>query len=470
MYLKNAGIYVKEKIMDKKISIRFLGGAGTVTGSKYLVTALGKNILVDCGMFQGLKKLRLLNWDILPVKIPEIDLVLLTHAHLDHSGYLPKLVTSGFKGKIMATAPTLQIAETILKDSAKIGEEQAEKANREGFSKHKPAKPLYTSRDVEAALKHFEPQPEGQWLQLFAGIRARFMYNGHIVGSTFIELEISNKRLVFSGDLGRENDVLLYPPKRPEKADIIFIESTYGNVIHPSDPEEKLKGVINETVKRNGTVIIPSFAVERTQSLMYMIWKASVSGEIPDIPVYMDSPMGQNILEIFRENPQWHKLSPEDCLSMQEKIASVHTMKETYKVAADKRAKIVIAGSGMATGGRVLSYFQTYLPDRAATIMIVGFQAEGTRGRQLLDGARELKLFGKYYPVKAHIENIRGLSAHADQKGLLDWLKDLPEAPEKLFIVHGEAQAADALRVKIKDTYNWDSVIPELYDSFEIYL
>ncbi len=454
--------------MNKEVKIKFLGAAGTVTGSKHLIRALGKNILIDCGMFQGLKSLRLLNWQELPVNVSEIDKVLLTHGHYDHSGYLPRLVKSGFHGEIMATNPTLQVAETILKDSAKIQEEDAEKANREGYSKHMPAEPLYNSDDVEETIRLFSAEPEGEWIDLFAGIRARFNYVGHILGATFIELEINGKRFIFSGDIGRENDILLNPPKKPDYADYIFIESTYGDKIHPGDSDEKFIEIINDTIRKHGTVIIPSFAVERTQSVMYLLWKFQEKGQIPQVPIYMDSPMGTNILEIFQKNIGWHKLSTNECQEMAEKIKIISSMKNTFKLAADKTPKIIIAGSGMATGGRVLTYFQNYLDEKNSTILMVGYQAEGTRGRQLLDGVKELKIQGKYYPVRARIENIQGLSAHADQTELLNWLKDIKNTPEKVFIVHGEPQPADVLRVKIKDTYGWECVVPTLYEEYEI--
>jgi metallo-beta-lactamase family protein len=413
-------------------------------------------------MFQGLKKLRQLNWEPLSVNPETIDVVLLTHGHLDHVGYLPRLVKAGFSGKIIGTSPTLEIAKIILEDSAKIQEEDAAYANKKGYSKHKTAQPLYNLKDVEKTIPHFEEQPLNNWIQLFEGISYRFRYNGHIIGATFIEMDIAGKRFVFSGDIGRENDVLLRSPDKPDSADILFIESTYGNRIHPVNPEGQLADVINNAAKRNGTIIIPSFAVERTQSLMYIIWQLIKKKEIPNIPVYMDSPMGRNVLEVFQHNTDWHKLSAKDCLEMCYQVKLIKTIEETQNLIEDNSPKIVIAGSGMATGGRVLGYFQKYLSDSNATILLVGYQAEGTRGRQLLEGASEIKLHGKYYQVKAKIENIQGLSAHADQKELLDWLSNIKQKPERVFIVHGEAQAADVFRVKLKDTYGWDAEIAEL--------
>lgn len=455
-------------IEDKNIKIQFLGAAGTVTGSKYLIQTHGKNILVDCGLFQGLKKLRLLNWNHFPVNPTKIDIVLLTHGHLDHTGYLPRLVNAGFSGPIWGTSPTLEITKIILEDSAKIQEEDAERANTKGYSKHKPALPLYDLKDVGKTLPHFSPQPLDQWISISENISCRFRYNSHIIGATFIELKIGNKIIVFSGDIGRENDLLMYPPQKPEAADILFIESTYGDRLHPDHSEEKLVEILNNAAKKNGTIIIPSFAVERTQMLMFLLWQLRKKGQIPGIPVYMDSPMGRNVLDVFHHNTEWHKLPVDQCNEMCRDIKQIKTIQETLKLAASKQAKIVIAGSGMASGGRVLTWFQHYLGDPSATILLPGYQAVGTRGRQLLEGATEIKLYGKFYSVKAKIENIEGLSAHADQKGLIDWMSGLQKKPQHIFIVHGEPQSADALRVKIKDVYGWDCEIPSLNEIVKI--
>lgn len=373
--------HLKKTQMKNNIKIQFLGAAGTVTGSKYLIRTDEKNILVDCGLFQGLKKLRLLNWDNLPFDVSSIDVVLLTHGHLDHVGYLPKLVKLGYSRAIWGTSPTLQIAKIILQDSAKIQEEDADRASAKGYSKHKPALPLYDLKDVEKTLPHFSPQPLDEWICINGNISCRFRYNSHIIGATFIELKIGNKMLVFSGDIGRDNDLLMYPPEKPETADILFIESTYGNRLHPDNPNVNLAKIINDAAGKKGTIIIPSFAVERTQMLMYLLWQLRKKGEIPLMPIYMDSPMGNNVLTVFQNNSSWHKLSSEDCSEMCKNIKLVQTIYETLNIVSDKSSKIVIAGSGMASGDRVLTYFQQYLGDASATILLVGFQAEGTRGR-----------------------------------------------------------------------------------------
>lgn len=448
---------------NNTINIQFLGAAGTVTGSKYLITAFGKNILIDCGLFQGLKELRLLNWKPLSFPPLKIDFVLLTHAHLDHTGYLPRLVKEGFAGHIIGTSPTLQVAEIILKDSAKIQEEDAIRANKHKYSRHKPALPLYGLDDVEATLPLMKSKPLNEWFHINENIRYRFRYNGHIIGATFIELQIGDKLLVFSGDIGRETDPLLFPPEKPEHADMLFIEATYGNRLHPNRPAiDALQELINRCTARNGTIIIPSFSVERTQLLMYLFWQLRKSGKMANIPIYMDSPMGRNVLEVFHKNTSWHKLSIEECSEMCSEIRRIKTMDETHVLAADSSPKIVIAGSGMTAGGRVLTYFTKYLGDENATILLVGFQAEGTRGRALLEGAKEIKLYGKYFQVKATIENIEGLSGHADQNGLIDWMSKLKSMPEKIFIVHSEKDGAEGLQKKVKEIYKWDCAIPSL--------
>lgn len=457
--------------MDNYLKINFLGGAGVVTGSKFLIETSETNILVDCGMFQGLKELRELNWNDLPVDVGAIDLVLLTHGHLDHVGYLPRLIKQGFNGLILGTAPTLAIAEIILKDSAKIHEEESEKANKEAYSKHHPALPFFTEKDVEDTLQYFKMAMIDTWTVLTPHIKYRFQYNGHILGATFIELEINSTRLVFSGDIGRTNDYLLDNPKRPEWADYLFIESTYGHKLHPEEDVEKaLTDIILETIHKKGNLIIPSFAVERLQTLMYILWKLYQQNKIPHIPVFMDSPMGSNVLELFHRFQKWHKLSDKDVRAMTHFVHIVQSYKETWETIDDTRSKIIIAGSGMVTGGRVLTYLQQLIDEPSTTVLIVGYQAEGTRGKQLLDGVHEIKLFGRYYPVKATIKHLESLSAHADQAELLNWMSDIINIPEKVYLIHGEPTALEAFRVKIKDTYNWNVSIPKLSDVEKIFI
>lgn len=449
--------------MKNIVKLSFLGAAGVVTGSKFLIETSGKNLLIDCGLFQGLKTLRELNWQSLSVDVPAIDLVLLTHGHLDHVGYLPRLLQQGFQGQIIGTAPTLAIAEIILRDAAKIQEEEAEKANAEQYSKHKPALALYTLEDVEATLKLFQAEQENTWIDCADQIAYRFKYNGHIIGACFIELDLYGKRFVFSGDIGRPNDYLLEDPKRPKIADVLLIESTYGNKLHPKeDLETLLSQLILETIHNRGQLIIPSFAVERLQTLMYMLWRLYKKNKIPNIPIFIDSPMGNNVLEVFHRFPKWHKLSEAEYQAMCDHMHIISSYRDTWNTIDDPRAKIIIAGSGMLTGGRVLTYIQQLIDEPTTTILLVGYQAEGTRGRQLQDGAHEIKCFGKYYPVKARIKTIESLSAHADQQELLDWMHGIENTPEHVFLIHGESTAQDVFRIKIQDLYGWQVSIPKL--------
>ena len=454
--------------MSQKGFIQVLGAAGTVTGSKYLIGANGKKFLVDCGLFQGLKELRLLNWNPLPVDASTIDFILLTHGHLDHVGYLPRLVQAGFKGKIFGTAPSVAIAEIVLKDTGKIQEEEAAQANRFNYSKHAPAKPLYDLKDVAATIPLFNEIKTDEWIDFGDDIKVCYHTNGHIIGSAFIEIHIGEKKLVFSGDIGQSPDILLNPPNRPKEADILFVESTYGDRLHPKENVlDRLQETILQTVSKGGTLIIPSFAVERTQTLMYLIWQLKKSGVLPDIPLIMDSPMGSHVLDTFQKFHDWLKLPFEDFTEMVKIFHVVSEFKETQAFIGNHAPKIVIAGSGMITGGRVLNYLQEYIGKPETTLLLVGYQAEGTRGRQIQDGAHEVKIYGKYYTVNARIEMIKGLSAHADQNGLLQWLSEIKNKPERVIIVHGEKQVADVFRVKLKDVYGWEGTVPKLNDIIE---
>tara|TARA_R110000868_G_scaffold112_9_gene1170 strand:- start:3073 stop:4428 length:1356 start_codon:yes stop_codon:yes gene_type:complete len=451
------------------MKVKFIGGAGTVTGSKTLVESNGVRILIDCGLFQGIKPLRELNWNPLPVLASTIDFVLLTHGHLDHCGWLPILVEQGFKGKIYCSSPTKEIAKLILLDSGKIQEEEAYKANKEKYSKHEIAKPLYTVEQAEKVFPFFRVVNVKEAVSLDAEISAIFTNAGHIIGACSVELSLEGKVLVFSGDVGRDNDVLMFPPTRPTKGDYIFLESTYGNRLHPeTDAKLELETYINTTFKNGGTVIIPSFAVERAQSIMYLLWKLKTEKKIPEIEYIIDSPMGVSAFDVFFNNLKWHKLSIEDCMAMSKMFTMITDYKDTIQAIYDKKPKVVIAASGMVTGGRVLSYLTNYIGLPETTVIIVGYQAEGTRGRKLLEGAKEVKIYGKYYPVLAKILEIEGLSAHGDQKDLLNWLSALENKPKKVFLVHGENIPADELRIKINEHYGFDCVIPLMGQEFDI--
>jgi len=451
------------------MKIKFLGGAGTVTGSKTLVESNGIRILIDCGQFQGIKPLRELNWEPLPILPNTIDFVLLTHGHLDHCGWLPRLVNQGFEGKIYCTSPTAAIAKLILLDSAKIQEEEAERANKEHYSKHEKAEPLYNVIQAEKVIPLFRVLKTNEEVLLDPEISAVFRNAGHIIGACSIELKLEGKTLVFSGDIGRDDDVLMFPPIKPKEADYVFLESTYGNRIHPDeDVKLLLETYINNTYQINGTVIIPSFAVERAQTIMYLLWQLKIENKIPDISYIIDTPMGISVLDIFMNNRNWHKLSESDCIEMCQMFTLNSDYKETITSIFDKQPKVVIAASGMITGGRVLSYLERYIGLPETTVIIVGYQAEGTRGRKLLEGATELKIYGKYYPVLAKILEIEGLSAHGDQNDLLNWLSDLKKKPEKVFLVHGENQPADELRIKINEKYGFDCIVPLMGQEIEL--
>lgn len=451
------------------MKINFLGGAGTVTGSKTLIESNGIKILIDCGLFQGIKPLRELNWNPLPILPSTIDYVLLTHGHLDHCGWLPLLVDQGFNGKIYCTAPTKAITKLILLDSAKIQEEEAKRANEGHYSKHEKGQPLYTVKQAEKVFPLLKIIDVDEIIQLDAEITASFTKAGHILGACSIAVTLEEKILVFSGDLGRDNDVLMFPPVKPKAGNYFFLESTYGNRLHPdTDAKLELETSINNTTRSGGTVIIPGFAVERAQSIMCLLWQLKKENRLPHIPYILDTPMGISVLEIFVDFIGWHKLTQEEVVEMSKMFTLISDYKETIASIFDKRPKVVIAASGMLTGGRVLSWLEHYIGQVETTVIIVGYQAEGTRGRKLLEGASEIKIRGKYYPVKAKVHEILGMSAHGDQEDLLNWLSELKTKPEKIFLVHGENQATDELRIKIKERYGFECTVPLLVQVVEI--
>ena len=449
--------------------IHFWGAAGCVTGSKFLLEVPDSRILVDCGMFQGLKARRILNWEPWPMAPSGLEAVLITHGHLDHVGMLPRLVRDGFSGPVFGTAPSLEVARIVLEDSAKIHMEEAKRAREEGYSKHEKPQPLYTLDDARAAISLFEAIPRDTWHNGKGGLRFRFRYNGHILGASFIEVEAGGKRFVFSGDVGRPEDELLGPPQRPQRADVLLLESTYGNRIHPgSDIESLLADHIGETIRERGACIIPSFAVERLQTVMFLLWKLLKTNRIPHLPIYVDSPMGENVLDLFERFPHWHRLPMEDYRGMRQGMEIITDYGDTWKAIDDPRPKVVVAGSGMLSGGRVLTYLSQLLDRESTRILLVGYQAEGTRGRNLLEGAHELKIFGKYVPVAARVFALETLSAHADQRELLDWVSQISPPPGQVYLVHGEPTARDAFRIKLREEKGWSAAVPELFETVEI--
>ncbi|WP_342331679.1 MBL fold metallo-hydrolase [Pedobacter sp. FW305-3-2-15-E-R2A2] len=436
-----------------EVILQSLGAAETVTGSKHLLKTPELNILIDCGLFQGIKYLREKNWESLNIEASAIDLIVLTHAHLDHCGYIPLLVKKGFKGRIYMTAPTSELCELILLDSAKLQEEDAEKANRYHYTKHKPAKPLYTIEEAKASFKHFVIVDCDVRVDLSDHLHFRFKTCGHILGACSVALSCYGKTIVFSGDIGRNQSALLPKPDFFTNADYIVMESTYGDRLHgDADVYQALADLINETVSRGGNVLIPSFAVGRAQELIYMLGLLKEQHKIPfHLPVILDTPMGASATKIFtRYADEYSTISKETYLKISNRVTINEEYAGTLQTIRDKRSKIVIAASGMLSGGRVLEYLKHYLTNASNAILIIGFQAEGTRGRALLNHSHELKIHGRYYGVKANVAEILGLSAHADQAELMDWIRKYVPAPKQIMLVHGEPSAQEALRVKIQ--------------------
>lgn len=449
------------------MQLTFLGATGTVTGSKYLLKSGDKRILVDCGLFQGLKQLRLKNWANLPINPRDVDAVVLTHAHIDHTGYLPLFVRNGFSGKVYCTEATRDLCEILLPDSAHLQEEEAEYANRRGFSKHHPALPLYTKEDAKKALEQIVPVNFEQDVDLGDDLVLRFSPNGHILGSAFARIHNKKTSVLFSGDIGRPNDILMRAPVRIKQADYLLLESTYGDRLHErDDPMIKLAAIINKTVRRKGVVLIPVFAVGRAQEVLYYIHLLKASGAIPDdIPVYLNSPMAVDATEIFTNHRGEHRLTPEQCRDLNRTAHMVNSVDESRALNERKGPMIILSASGMASGGRVVHHLKAFAPKSNNTILFVGFQAAGTRGAAMIDGAESIKIHGQYVPVKAKVEFVSNLSAHADYSEIIDWLKGFESAPRKTFIVHGEPVAADAMRKHVEEQLNWNVLVPEYLET-----
>lgn len=442
--------------------LSFLGGAGTVTGSKYLLDHEGQRVLVDCGLFQGYKALRLRNWDRFPVRPTRLDAVVLTHAHLDHSGYLPALVRDGFRGPIYATEATCELAEILLCDSARLQEEEAEYANRRGYSRHHPAKPLYTEADARAALRQMRPLAFHHWTDIASSIRLQLRPAGHILGAAMVELEAAGRRILFSGDLGRPNDPLMVAPEAVKGADILLVESTYGNRQHPAeDTLELLASVVNRTALRQGIVVVPSFAVGRAQLLMYLLYRLKREGRIPDLPIYLNSPMATDVTALYQRFHDEHRLSREECEGVCRVARFVRTVDEARRLEQMRSPAVIIAGSGMATGGRVLHHLKGLAPNARNTILLSGFQAGGTRGALIAAGAREVRIHGEDVPIRAEVVMLENLSAHADAGEILQWLKGFSQPPKHSFVVHGEPDAADCLRRRIHQELGWPVSVAE---------
>lgn len=450
--------------------LHFLGAAETVTGSRFLIDTPQARVLVDCGLFQGLKPLRLRNWDPFPVAPASIDAILLTHAHLDHTGYVPALTRNGFTGQIFATEGTRDLSRIVLSDSGHLQEEDAAYANRKGFSKHAPALPLYTEEDGYRAVERFSVVPFNSAQEVAPGIRATFRPAGHILGSATITLELAHtqvRSLVFSGDLGRPPHPIFCSPAPLPDADIVVVESTYGDHRHEDEQSlRRFEDAIVRTANRGGTMIIPSFAVDRTEVILFHLRRLGQAKRIPRLPVYVDSPMALASLAIYRRalaegSPEFEPgLQSEPDPFDPGRLIEARTVAQSMAINDQRYPSIIISASGMATGGRVLHHLAKRLPDHRNTVILVGYQAEGTRGRVLLEGARSVKMLGRYIPVRAEIVNVPAFSVHADQSETLQWLRSAPRPPDTTFIVHGEKPAAEALHDAIEQELGWTAVVP----------
>jgi metallo-beta-lactamase family protein len=453
--------------MVEEPSLQFLGAAGTVTGSRFLLGAAGRHVLLDCGLFQGLKELRLRNWAPPGFDVPGLDGVVLSHAHLDHSGYLPVLVRLGFRGPVFCTPGTADLARILLLDAAHLQEEDAARANRRGYSKHKPALPLYTTADAEAALGLLSPRDVHQPFDVVPGVRATFHHAGHILGAAIVELAVSEgrrtTRLVFSGDLGRWGQPLTPDPELIPGADVVLVESTYGDRLHPPDPDRRLAALVREIDDTRSVLLVPAFAVGRTQELLYVLRALEDAGDIPSLPVFVDSPMAIEVTGVYLRHMtasgDARRLDPD--LLRPARLRLLRTPDESKSLNDHPGPMIIVSASGMATGGRVLHHLRLRLPDPSATVLLAGFQAAGTRGRALRDGARDVRIHGELVPVRARIVALDGLSAHADRDDLLRWTRGFTTPPRQTWVVHGEPQPADSFAACLRAELGWNARVAQ---------
>jgi len=461
------------------VKVKFLGGAKSVTGSRYLLEIGSLKVMVDCGLFQGPKELRLRNWDEFPIDPSIIDLIVLTHAHIDHTGYLPRLVKQGFVGRIVATEPTVDLVKILLRDAAKLQEEEAAYAQRKGYSKHAKPEPLYTIEDAERVFPLLEPIAFEEETELNPQMAVTAYNAGHILGAAILKLKIrgdqQEKIMVFSGDLGRYHDPILNPPANIPFADILFVESTYGDRKNEAVAvEEQLALHIRTTYRNGGVSLIPSFAVGRTQLVLYYLHRLQQKGKIPKIPIYVDSPMAIDVTELYKTYSHYHRLGPtlEDKSTNPYSHSHLHyyqSQEASISLNAIKGDAIIISASGMATGGRILHHLYNRLPNENDSIIFVGYQAEGTRGRRLLNGEKTLRMYGIDVQVKASVHYIDGLSAHADQTELLEWAGAFTTKPKRAFIVHGEPEASETLATRLRGDLGWNPIVPEYLESFELF-
>jgi metallo-beta-lactamase family protein len=460
------------------VDVKFLGAAGEVTGSKYLLRIGDFNLLVDCGLFQGRKKLRELNWAEFPIDPSSINAVVITHAHLDHTGYLPRLFRNGYKGPVYCTTATADLMDLILMDSARLQMEEARYAKRKGYSEHEDPEPLYTDDDVTPIAEHIKSCRFEETVSITENIKARFYNSGHILGAAIVELTVTGntqtKKIVFSGDLGRYNDPILFPPHTIEEADILFVESTYGNrTIKQTDREDILK-VMNKAFEHDGNVIVPAFSIGRTQTLLMYLKNVLMTKEIPSVKIIVDSPMAIDATAFYRKHQDYHKLrgldldEDESFMTLRKQLIISRTAEDSKQLNGIKHNSVVIAGNGMMTGGRVVHHLFNRLPDPDNVILIPGYQAEGSRGRQLQNGAETIKIFGENVPAKAKVFTINGLSAHADRDELLRWLSGFKVPPQQTFVVHGEAESANPLKETLVEK-GWNATVPHYLENVELF-
>jgi metallo-beta-lactamase family protein len=447
--------------------LTFLGAARTVTGSKYLVSHGKTKVLVDCGLFQGLKQLRLRNWDAFPVSPSETTAVVLTHAHLDHVGYLPRLVSQGFDGRAFCTPGTSDLCHLVLPDSGRIQEEDARQANRHGYSKHHPAQPLYDEEMANRALTHLHRVPYRRVTEIAPGITVEFIPTGHLLGSAYVLMRMPDgKRILFGGDLGRYGRPVLQDPTDPVAADVVLVESTYGDRDHAAEDDgEAIARVIKDTAARGGKLIVPAFAIGRVEELLYWIRRLERERRIPELPVYVDSPMAAEALKFYMAraaelDPDSRPTGRDVSAFATARFQTVGSPLQSKALTASKRSAIVLSASGMATGGRVLHHLAAALPDPRNTVLFVGYQADGTRGRQMIEGATEVKIHGQFVPVRARVEKINSMSAHADRGEIIRWLRAMPAPPTRLFLVHGEPKPMDALKGLVREQLGWEALTP----------
>ena len=452
------------------LSLSFLGAAQTVTGSKYLLQTQANSLLVDAGLFQGIKALRERNWSDAGINAATLGAVVLTHAHIDHSGYLPRLVKAGFRGRVWCTKGSADLLKILLPDAGFLQEEEARHANKYGYARHHPALPLYTREDAERCLALLETVDYQQSFSPLPGFELLFSRAGHILGSSSVRVTVSGTRILFSGDVGRQHDLIMRPPEPPPACDYLVVESTYGDRRHEEDDVSvRLAEIATSTIAKGGTLVIPAFAVGRAQHLLHLLAELKERRAIPDVPIYLDSPMAIDATQIFQRHDQEHRLSAAQLSALGAVAHFTHMPEESKAIDASTRPKIVISASGMATGGRVLHHLRRFLPDANSTVLLVGYQAAGTRGRSLSEGADELKIHGQYVRVRARIVQLQGLSAHADYAELLEWLAGGQLSPKRAFVTHGEPSAADGLRRRLRERFDWDVVVPEQGSAFALH-